>query len=348
MEKILRKDRLGEWVKALKGFDVHAPVFEEGVWDCKKVEAGERIRLDHPFTVHAPKKVVFPQREVLLEFAHAKGVPPEVRATVPEPPPSVVFGVRPCDAKAMTLTDRVFGGGEADPYYQARRTVLTIVGLVCATPPNPSCFCRSVGGSPTGEDGLDALMTDLGERYFVKALSDQGRALMALAKDVFADATPADRTARDTAHAQAEAQPQRKATGVDLKGTPAKLATMFDTPYWAEKAKACIECGICTYLCPTCHCFDINDEVTGASPCQGKRVRSWDTCQFPDFTMHTTGHNPRPGKASHLRQRVCHKFQYFPENNDLFQCTGCGRCTSECPVGIDLVAVMNGVSDYAG
>ena len=121
---------------------------------------------------------------------------------------------------------------------------------------------------------------------------------------------------------------------------------MFDSPFWDDESMSCIRCGICTYLCPTCHCFDINDEVISSYPLKGKRVRTWDNCQFPDFTMHSSGHNPRPDKASRLRQRILHKYNYFVEKYGHYQCTGCGRCVSKCPVGIDIIEVLNKVNDY--
>ena len=139
----------------------------------------------------------------------------------------------------------------------------------------------------------------------------------------------------------AEKKIERKVNQVEK--IPGILENMFDSPFWNTESQSCIRCGICTYLCPTCHCFDINDEVTSNSPLEGKRVRTWDTCQFPDFTMHSSGHNPRPNKGSRLRQRILHKYQYFVKWYDNYQCTGCGRCVSKCPVGIDIIEVLNKV-----
>jgi ferredoxin len=145
-------------------------------------------------------------------------------------------------------------------------------------------------------------------------------------------------------HADAEKKLKR---GVkDVAKIPPELKEMFESPFWDEESMSCLRCGICTYLCPTCHCFDISDEVTSISPFEGYRIRTWDNCQFPDFTMHSSGHNPRPDKASRLRQRIMHKYQYFVELYDHYQCTGCGRCISKCPVGIDIIEVLNKVRDY--
>lgn len=344
MEKILHKDRLDDWVKALSDWEVLGPALEDGVWAYRPVSGA--ARLDHPNTVQPPKGLAFPQREVFFSFEQIKGEAPRLTQTLPKAAQKVVFGVRPCDGRAVPRMDKVFSDHVEDPYYWARRKQVAYVGLACNKPPSRNCFCLSVGGSPVSSDGLDVQLTDLGDRYFAVAVSGTGKALMAAAESQFAEPTAADRVQLERAHAEALAQQQRAIHDPDA--APARLKASFESPLWEELARACIGCGICTFLCPTCHCFDINDEVTGAAPLKGNRVRTWDNCQFPDFTMHTSGHNPRESSGARLRQRVCHKFQYFHENFGMHQCTGCGRCITECPVGIDIVTVVNKVSEHAG
>jgi len=344
MEKILDKKRLNDWAAALTGWDVLAPELEDGVWTYRSVSGA--VRLDHTNTTQPPKGLAFPQREVFFSFNQIKGEIPRLTQTLPESQRRVVFGVRPCDGRAVPRMDKVFTDHVEDPYYWARRKNVAYVGLACNQPPSSNCFCLSVGGSPVSTDGLDVQLTDLGDRYYVTAVTETGKALMAAAGDLLAEPTAADRTQLESTHAEAVARPQRAVLNVEA--APAKLKVSFDSPLWEELARACIGCGICTFLCPTCHCFDINDEVTGSAPLKGNRVRTWDNCQFPDFTMHTSGHNPRENSGARLRQRVCHKFQYFPENFGMPQCTGCGRCVSECPVGIDIVSVVNKVVEHAG
>jgi ferredoxin len=240
--------------------------------------------------------------------------------------------------------DKVFSGEFTDTYYWKRRNQTTLVGLACDTPPSENCFCTSVEGSPHSEEGLDILLTDLGDRYYVRSLTEKGDKLIAAAKDIFQEPKPEDK--KKVKSLQEESSKKIKRQLKDARTISETLKGMFDSALWDEEAMSCIRCGICTYLCPSCHCFDINDEVDSTSPLQGKRVRTWDTCQFPDFTMHSSGHNPRPEKASRLRQRLYHKFRYFIDVYDKFQCVGCGRCISLCPVGIDIITVLDKVKSH--
>jgi sulfhydrogenase subunit beta (sulfur reductase) len=344
MDKILSKKSFSQWVKKLQSYRIYAPSRDNDIWIYKAVNNPEEINLDFPTTALAPKAIIFPQREIFLEFRQTSEGTPEIKEVLPEEEPTIVFGVRPCDAKAVTLMDKVFGGDIEDIYYWKRRNQTVLVGLACNTPPSPNCFCLSVEGSPHSKEGLDILMTDLGDKYYTESLSKKGEEILNLGKSLFTQPKAEDKKNKEKLHLDAEKQIKRHIK--DLKKIPPKLKGMWGSPFWDEEAMSCLRCGICTYMCPTCHCFDINDELQSSSPLKGKRIRTWDTCQFPDFTMHSSGHNPRPDKASRLRQRIMHKFQYFVENYQNYQCTGCGRCISNCPVGIDIIEVLDKVRDY--
>jgi len=122
------------------------------------------------------------------------------------------------------------------------------------------------------------------------------------------------------------------------------LLELYEAPFWEEIAFACINCGTCTYLCPTCWCFDIQDENYGKN---GVRIRNWDSCMYPLFTKHTTGHNPRGDKVQRVRQRFMHKLKYFVDKYEKgIMCTGCGRCVRQCPVNIDIRAVCEQMNNY--
>jgi ferredoxin len=331
-------------VKKLQAYRIVAPSKDGNIWTYEAANAPEDIDLEFQTTAISPKKIIFPQREVYFEFEKADENNPEIQEAALEDDPTVVFGVRPCDAKAVTLTDLVFGGDFEDVYYWRRRNQVILIGLACNAPPSPNCFCLSVDGSPHSKEGLDILLTDLGDKYYVESSTKNGDKLLNLAKNLFTQPSAKDKKEFQKLHTESEKKLTRQIN--DLKKVPPKLKGMWDSPFWDEEAMSCLRCGICTYMCPTCHCFDINDEILSSTPLKGKRVRTWDTCQFPDFTMHSSGHNPRPDKASRLRQRIMHKFQYFVEIYKNYQCTGCGRCVTKCPVSIDIIDVLEKVRDY--
>ncbi len=348
MDKILTKKALAQWGKKLRDSRVFFPrLSEDGRWDYAEASNDEEIVLDVLQTALPPKKILFPQREVFAEFCESvegEKKTLEVKESLPADGRVVIFGVRPCEARAAWLLDGVFGGEFKDPYYWKRRSQTTLVGLACVTPPSENCFCTSVEGSPHAEEGLDILLTDLGDRYYVRALTDKGESLVSAAKDVFQDPKPEDKKKVNAAHQESAGKIKRHLR--EAREISEKLKGMFDSPLWDEEAMSCLRCGVCTYLCPSCHCFDINDEIESPSPLRGRRVRTWDTCQFPDFTMHSSGHNPRPDKAARLRQRLFHKFRYFVEVYDKFMCVGCGRCITHCPVGIDIIQVLDKVKSH--
>jgi sulfhydrogenase subunit beta (sulfur reductase) len=344
MDKILLKKALHQWVKKLHAYRIYAPSKDGDIWTYEALTGSEGFDPDFRTTALSPKKIIFPQREVYFQFEKKDGDNNSIKETLPEDESAIVLGVRPCDARALTLTDKVFGGDFKDRYYWKRRNQTILVGMACITPPSPNCFCLSVDGSPHSKEGLDILLTDLGEKYYVQSLTKKGDQLLNLAKNLFAQPGAADK--RDFQKIQKESEKKIKRQIDNLKKVPPKLKGMWDSPFWDEEAMSCLRCGICTYMCPTCHCFDINDEIHSSTPLKGERIRTWDTCQFPDFTMHSSGHNPRPDKAARLRQRIMHKFQYFVEIHKNYQCTGCGRCVTKCPVSIDIIEVLEKVRDY--
>jgi ferredoxin len=347
MEKTISKKSFPQWIQRLTAWKIYVPrKDEDGRWNYIQADGGD-IGLDVLQTTLPAKKILFPQNEIFLEFdASVEGEKEtlEVREVLPAAEPTVILGVRPCEAKAASLLDGVFGAEPKDTYYWKRRDQTTIVGLACTPPPSDNCFCPSVEGSPHGEEGSDILLTDLGDRYYVRPLSEKGKVLIHAAENLFENPKPEDKKKLKAVQAESEKKIKRELKGA--RAASEKLKDTFDSSLWDEESMSCLRCGICTYLCPSCHCFDISDEIDNPTPLRGKRVRTWDTCQFPDFTMHSSGHNPRPDKASRLRQRLLHKFQYFVQVYDKIMCVGCGRCITLCPVGIDIIKVLDKVKEH--
>jgi ferredoxin len=176
--------------------------------------------------------------------------------------------------------------------------------------------------------------------YLAKILSDRGQA--------FADAAGWTEKCDDTAAFEAgkTAAEARIVSSVPTGNlADADLLALHGAPFWDDLAFACLNCGTCTFACPTCWCFDIQDEVHGKC---GVRMKNWDSCMFPIFTVHTTGHNPRGTKTQRVRQRFMHKLKYFVDKYETgIMCVGCGRCVRQCPVNIDIRRVCEKTNSFA-
>ncbi|MDE5879322.1 MAG: 4Fe-4S dicluster domain-containing protein, partial [Desulfovibrio sp.] len=197
------------------------------------------------------------------------------------------------------------------------------------------CFCHWVGGGPTSPIGSDVLITEIEGGYVLQAMTPRGEELLeASGLEDGADKFPLAEAARKAAWASLVPAP-------DLKEAQESLKAMFeDTAFWEAETARCLSCGACTYFCPTCYCFNITDEGEPQSPCGGRRLRSWDNCMSSLYTREASGHNPRAEKYQRMRNRVSHKFWTYPENWGPYLCSGCGRCITNCPVCLDIRAIV--------
>ena len=293
-----------------------------------------------------PKEPVFPACETLMRYSYAKNPedPAQAGLTLEECRSKgevVVFGARPCGARGFTVFDRVYlTEDKRDPYYEARRQAAAYVTLACADAPN-TCFCHWVGSGPADATGSDVLLTPVEGGYVAEAVTEKGEALLSCAslEDV-------GKRAKEAETVKAKAL---KAMGAapDLTSAPkALLAAFDDMDFWTDMSAKCISCGACTYLCPTCYCFSLTDETRGLT---GARLRTWDNCMLYQYTQEASGHNPRPTKAHRLKNRVGHKFSYYPDiHGGPIACCGCGRCIKSCPSGVDIRAIVLAAIERSG
>ena len=330
--KKLTKDKFGGFIDLLSKRKLYVPQMAGETLRFAPVDSKDEASLVFSNTAVPPKSVLFPQTETLYEY-EAGGT----EMKIPEgPEEKVLLGVRPCDARALTIVDKLFSWDIDDPYYLKKRETTTIIGLACQEP-GINCFCTSVGGGPASTEGMDLLLTDLGEGYLLQPLTEKGEKLCQDAGELLVDAAGDDTQAADKFHQEAAEKIVRK---INVDDIPQKLEELWESPLWKRVSDACLGCGACTFLCPTCHCFDIQDEMEGF---EGRRCRIWDSCMFKEYTLHTSGHNPRPTRRERTRNRVNHKYSYFVKNFGTIACVGCGRCINNCPVNIDILDILSQV-----
>ena len=292
--------------------------------------AGSELTLD-ALPRRSAKELFFPVCEDILSFEKGKDgmqVTDVDRSLFPE---TVLIGAPPCDAGSPAILDAVFSWDYHDDFYLERRRKSTIVGIAC-TKGDDACFCTAVGLAPDAEEGSDLFLTPLkGGGFGCSARTEKGEKLVAAHAELFVDAPKAD----------AVDFPEQSIQKFDLAKIKQWLEAHFEDPLWESIADICVGCGACAFICPACHCFDINDE---GSADRGTRRKHWDACGFSKFTNHASGHNPRDVQNKRYRNRIMHKFKYYDDKFGKTLCTGCGRCIRACPVGIDIAEIVGTIN----
>jgi len=307
--------------------------------EYKKWEKGMHIS-DALNTVRSPKDFFFPQTEDLMAFK-MEGKEIEIIDTRVENEDFVIFGVRACDVKSFDVLDRVFLTDPRDSYYADRREHGIIFSMAC-TRPSETCFCSAFDIDAANPAG-DVICWKDSEFIYFNANTEKGSAVLA-SLDALTEECD-DTAVKAQQEKTAEIMKKLPLSSLDTKAFGGgKTNKYFDAPEWKELSESCIGCGTCTFVCPTCQCYDIKDFKTGKGVI---RFRCWDSCMYSEFTKMAHG-NPRLTQLERFRQRFMHKLVYFPENNDgMFSCVGCGRCLSKCPISMNIVKVMKtiGVKD---
>ncbi len=332
---VIEKSKLSEMLTALNDtYQVIVPAKTDNLTQYApydKVLANEaEVYLDNNTTL-SPKALFLPQSEAMYAFwANGK------KLAIAELPKEdgkkrLIFPVRHCDVRGIACLDKVFlDERHIDPQYLEKRQNTIIMAMMC-NETKPSCFCESLGidRAEADKDVADVQVYELDSAYGFVALNEKGEAVLATVKSML--------TEKEQAIPQAKAQNIK----VETTGLAEKLSGMFYDDIWNNFMFKCIGCGTCTFVCPTCYCFDINNKIRGD---EGVKLRTWDSCMFDEYMLMAGGHNPRPTKKERVRNRFLHKLEYFYENYQMMLCTGCGRCLQKCPMNVDIVKFINQVN----
>ncbi len=310
-------------------------------FDFGPLDSAKDLRLDYDVTLQPPKKYFLPPRETLMTYEVGGGYKSQFGEEK-----LVLVGVHPYDVAAINQMDVLFSQDNYDAHYMTRRNNITIVACDVVTP-SANVFASSMGTAVV-KKGYDVLLTDVGDGYVAEAATEKGEKLLAGAKGA-ADAGESDLKKRQ----QVWDKNEHGLNKHELKCNPSYLPRLLDKAYdhaiWEEKAKTCFSCGSCNLVCPTCYCFDVQDDVDWDLK-GGKRDRCWDGCLLDGFTKVAGEHEFRKNKANRFRHRLYRKAKYVPAKiGGEIACVGCGRCVGAClPDIANPVNVYNRLVDDLG
>lgn len=333
----IAKERVNDlYAKIAETMDLFIPVKRADEVNYAVWKEGTDVSLETLKTVKSPKNAFFPQTENMMKFkTEGKNLEiVDVREGLDEKKDFVLFGVKACDYKAIEVLDKVFLAEPVDTYYQMRREKSIIVTLACSKP-EESCFCNVFGVDATAPTGDVTTWLDEQNLYW-QSNTEKGDALTVLVKELLCDGGENEVNAQQETTKAVLAQ--LPFANLDLsRFKPENLNDLFNDDAWEKMSEACLGCGTCTFVCPTCQCFDIRDFKTSEGVI---RYRCWDSCMYSDFTLMAHG-NSRTTQMQRFRQRFMHKLVYYPSQNDgLYSCVGCGRCVNKCPQRLNIVKVI--------
>ena len=340
--KKISKDAFNRFVETIvKEQKVFGPCAKGDRFEFEQLESADQLRLDYDVTLRPPnRKYLLPPVETLLTYEVGNQY-----QSVFDDTEFVLLGVHPYDMVAINQLDRLFRDGYCDSHYFSRREGATIVAIDVVNA-SKNVFAAEMGAAIVKE-GFDVLLTDIGDSYVAEAATDKGRKLLGMARTT--DATQEDMKKRQQVQERNLRELRKHRLKCPASYLPKLLERAYDHPVWEEKARTCFACGSCNQVCPTCYCFNVQDDVNWDLK-TGKRYRAWDGCMLDGFAKVAGGHDFRKNRADRFRHRLYRKAKYVPAKiGGQMACVGCGRCVGAClPDIANPVAVYNRLVDDLG
>jgi sulfhydrogenase subunit beta (sulfur reductase) len=332
--KILKmpKDNLDLFVSVLPAFgEVYAPVKRGNGFAFDKPSLWSDVQMKYTRTILPPKKLMLPPREMTIAFDPVEGFQDQLALASK---PLVLFGVHPYDIFGLNILDRVFAQSKyPDPYYITRRKSTTIIGI--DFDPDDKHFAGSMN-SDFVDSGFDLFLSDIGDEYLVLVGTSRGDDIVVMSGCLMTTPDEADFAVYKKHSKDRRASYKTK---LELEDLPEIMEMEYHSEAWEDIGNRCLSCGSCSMVCPTCYCFDINDEVELGSR-KGQRIRSWDSCLFKTHALVAGGENFREERSSRIKFRYYHKQRGFVAEYGRPSCIGCGRCVEVCPAEINIISVI--------
>jgi sulfhydrogenase subunit beta (sulfur reductase) len=295
----------------------------------QKVENPENVVLDYSRTIQPLKKFFLPPKETLLTFNTSTNAFDMVS---PKEEEKIFFAVHSYELKAIQLLDIKFEERNPESNYLSRRENSHFIGISYET--DKHHFSTSLGLDVEYFDGFSLFLEKQDDGYLLYVINEDGKNLL--------KGFPLEKYKAQKALIVHNDVPKSKLR-VHHNRLPEIFEHVYHSKVWDEVSKKCLACGTCNLLCPTCYCFDVNDEIE-LDATTGKRERTWDSCMLNAFAEVAGDENFREKRADRTRHRLFRKFKYQTDVSSELHCVGCGRCSKFCPADISIIDIVNSLT----
>ncbi len=280
----------------------------------EKFNAETEPDLDYLPTLRSAKEFFLPAKEEIFISQKSR------TNTLHAPKPFALFGLNARDIEALDQLDEIMSKPNEDFFYLQKRKMATIIGVInepIKIPPPADLVLLKINS-----DQYQVIS------YTQKGINLNKNRLFKKEKELIFSA------GKQTAQNEIMPKLRELLLNPELLADAVKWSWKQDLAIWDELASLCLGCGICTYVCPLCYCFSMEDSVSLDGKC--RRCREWDACTLPRFAQISGGYNFHKTIRERYYNWFFHKFVRSYKEYGKSQCVACGRCQKYCPAKIDI------------
>lgn len=315
--KELSKDYMIYAPKIFKGGDRFSDVDRIRYGEVEKVE---EIVFDQK-SEYSFKEALTPISETLFYFTED-----EVKEA-DKPTRGAIIFLRSCDLHSLKRLDQIYLDNGAEDYYYKRLRDNTKYILIGCESSFENCFCVSMGTNKIAS--YDSYIKVQEDMVYIDNKCQELEKIFTKGEFEALEVTPDYVTEND----------------VKVKIPDNLSIDVMDATMWKEYDERCIACGRCTFVCPTCTCFSMQDIYYTDNGKVGERRRVWASCHVDGYTEMAGGHSYRKGNSQRMRFKTLHKVYDYKNRFGQHMCTGCGRCDDICPEYISFSNCINKLED---
>lgn len=304
------------------------PVIKEANVEALKKELEKKFLVFDARNALLPVKQYFlPAQEETFIFDRAKK---KISVSRPGKKSSLIFGLNLRDTEALIQLDEIMRKPQPDFFYFQKRDSVTIISIIDEDGPLPHL-------------GVDLLLEKISpDEYKTHILTEKGKKISQ--SKFFEEIAEVRPKSVEQPENKVMSELRKLLLDAELLKDAVEWSWNGYPEMWEKLAKQCLGCGICTYVCPLCYCFSIEDRcLLDNKTCT--KSRKWTSCVLPEFSRISGGRSFHPTLKERYYNWFFHKFVRGYKEYGKSQCVACGRCQKYCPAGVDIEQILLELTD---